>query len=350
MRWEGQALATEDESALPGLGARGRFAGLVRTVETPEFRGTRFHEVLAKSALNHLPAESARMPLAWTINPYRGCGHQCVYCFARSTHRYLDLDAGEDFDREIVVKVNIVEVLRRELARRSWAREVVSLGTNTDPYQRAEGRYALMPGIIEALADSRTPFSILTKGTLLRRDLPLLAEAAKRVEVSLAMSIAIYDDATTATLEPGVPSATARLETVRAAAAMGFDVSVFLMPVLPYLTDTRDHLERAAAQIREAGASRAVYSALHLRPGAKEWFFAWLERERPDLLPRYRAMYGRSAYAPKAYREWLAAKVRPILAGHGLSRLPRGSERELGQSPLASLAAPQAAVPLPLFE
>src|SRR5690606_4571037 len=132
-----------------------------RTVETPEFAGMRFHEVLARTALNHVPGESKRMPFAWTINPYRGCSHACVYCFARPTHRYLDLDTGVGFDSEIVVKVNVVDVLRRELARPTWTREQVSLGTNTDPYQRAEGRYRLMPGIIDALAESGTALSVL---------------------------------------------------------------------------------------------------------------------------------------------------------------------------------------------
>ncbi len=145
------------------------------------------------------------MPFGWTINPYRGCSHACVYCFARNTHSYLDLDAGKDFDSQIIVKVNVVEVLRRELAKPSWGRHPVALGTNTDPYQRAEGRYQLMPGIIDALAESGTPFSILTKGSLLRRDLTLLATAHERVPVELAMSIAVYDDELQQSVEPGTP-------------------------------------------------------------------------------------------------------------------------------------------------
>ena len=120
------------------------------------------------------------LPFNYTVNGYRGCSHACRYCFARPTHEYLDLDSGTDFDTQVVVKTNVADVLRRELCRPSWQRETVALGTNTDPYQRAEGRYALMPGIIAALADSGTPFSILTKGTLLRRDLPLITEAARQ--------------------------------------------------------------------------------------------------------------------------------------------------------------------------
>jgi DNA repair photolyase len=240
-------------------------------------------------------------------------------CFARKTHEYLDLDYGADFDSQIVVKVNVAEVLRTELRRGSWAREPVMLGTNTDPYQRAEGRYRLMPDIVGALTDNGTPFSILTKGTLLRRDLPLLTEAAQQVTVSLAMSIAVFDDALQRSIEPGTPSAEARLETVRAATAAGFRVTVFLMPVMPHLTDSVAALDDALARIRAAGAARVVYGALHLRPGAKQWFFEWLEREHPHLVSSYRGLYpGVSTSAPKAYRTWLSKRMRPLLRMHRL--------------------------------
>ena len=297
--------------------------GLIRTVRTPEFSAITFHEVLAKSALNKVPRSSS-MPFTWTINPYRGCSHACVYCFARSTHRYLDLDAGTDFDRQVVVKVNIAEVLAAELARPKWTREHVALGTNTDPYQRAEGRYSLMPGIITALAERSTPLSILTKGTLLRRDLPLLSRAAEDSPVELSMSIAVHDDALQQSLEPGTPTTKARLATVRAAAELGFDVTVFMMPILPKLTDSHEHLVSALRGIKEAGASRVVYGPLHLRPGAREWFFTWLEREHPELLPRYRRMYATSAYASKEYRRWLAERIDPLIDRYGL----RGSGDE----------------------
>jgi DNA repair photolyase len=316
MRWSGQELASEEASALPGLA---RLSNFVRTVETPEFAGIRFHEVLAKSALNKVPGNSG-MPFGWTINPYRGCSHACAYCFARKTHEYLELDAGKDFDSEIIVKVNVAEVLAKELARPSWGRHPVALGTNTDPYQRAEGRYRLMPGIIAALAGSGTDFSILTKGTLLRRDLPLLAEAASVVNVGLAMSIALYDDELQQSVEPGTPSTSARLATVSAARELGLDCAVFMMPVLPYLSDTRAHLEGAFERIRDAGATSVVYGALHLRPGAKEWFMRWLDAAHPDLTQRYRAMYATSSYAPAEYRAWLSARVRPLLRRYGLER------------------------------
>jgi len=317
MRWSGQELGVEQSGALPGLA---KLNNLVRSVQTPEFAGVTFHEVLAKSALNRVPGQSA-MPFGWTINPYRGCTHACTYCFARPTHTYLDLDAGDDFDRQIIVKVNVADVLRRELEKPSWRREPVALGTNTDPYQRAEGRYALMPGIIEALASSGTPFSILTKGTLLRRDLPALVEASRHVPVDVAMSIAIYDDELQHSVEPGTPSTKARLATVTAVREAGLDCAVFLMPILPYLTDTKAHLDEALRSVKAAGGTSVLYSALHLRGAVKPWFMQWLDGAHPELVPKYRSMYyGTNVYAPKAYRQWLGQRIRPLIRAHGLER------------------------------
>ena len=321
MRWSGQAIGAESAAALPGLGT---MRGLVRTVQTPEFAGITFHEVLAKSALNQVPGGSNALPFGWTINPYRGCSHACVFCFARQTHTYLDFDAGRDFDAEIVVKVNVAEILAKELARPSWQHPPVALGTNTDPYQRAEGRYRLMPGIIAALAASGTPFSVLTKGTLLRRDIPLLVAAAERVPVELAMTIDVFDPALRESVEPGAPTTDARLATVKAVRDAGLPCSVFVMPVMPYLTDTVEHLDRAFAAIAETGADSVAYSALHLKTGAREWFFSWLAREHPDLVPRYGELYpGMQVYPPKQYRSWLARRVRPLLRQYGLERPPR---------------------------
>lgn len=318
MRWDGQAINVEQQGSLSGLA---RLSNVVRSVQTPEFAGITFHEVLAKTALNHVSGAKSSMPFAYTINPYRGCSHACVYCFARRTHEYLDLDAGADFDSEIIVKINVAEVLAKELAKRREAPPSVALGTNTDPYQRAEGRYRLMPGIIAALANARTPFSILTKGTLLRRDLPLLAEANSVVPVELALSVAIFDDDLQQAIEPGTPTATARLATVTAAREAGLDCSVFMMPVLPYLTDTRAHLDEALRQIKASGATSVLYTALHLRPGTKEWFMQWLEQQHPELVDKYIAMYyGKNSYAPKDYRRWLAEKMSPLLRKHGLAR------------------------------
>ena len=173
MRWESQQVDRERERRLPRLDAD----AVVRTFGAPEALDIRFHEVHAKSALNAVPKRS-RMPFRWTINPYRGCSHACRFCYARSTHLYLDLDAGRDFEREIVVKVNVPEVLRAELARPSWKCEQVALGTNTDPYQWVESRYRLMPGIWQALLDFDTPCSLVTKSPLALHDIDILQQLA----------------------------------------------------------------------------------------------------------------------------------------------------------------------------
>jgi DNA repair photolyase len=268
------------------------------------------------------------MPFPWTINPYRGCSHACVYCFSRRTHEWLELDSGKDFDTQVVVKTNLVDVLRRELSRPTWAREHVALGTNTDPYQRAEGRYRLMPGVITALADAGTPFSILTKGTLLRRDVPLLAEVARRVPVGLGISVAVWDDELHASLEPGVPSPRARLELVRAVTDAGLPCGVFLAPVLPGLTDDDASLDTAIRSVAESGATGVTVIPLHLRPGAREWFMAWLGREHPQLVPRYEQLYARGAYVPAEYRSWLSRRVAPVLVRYGLDRRSGGAARQ----------------------
>jgi DNA repair photolyase len=343
MRWQGQKLGDTDAAALPGLEDR---TSILRTVTTPEFAGMTFHEVLSKSALNKVPGAS-RMPFSWTINPYRGCSHACSYCFARGTHEYLDLDGGADFDSQIVVKVNVVETLERELRRGSWNHELDALGTNTDPYQRAEGRYKLMPGIIEALAASGTPMSILTKGTLIRRDIPQLVKASQRVHVDIQMSIAMYDDELQKAIEPGAPTTQARLDTVRALTDAGFRVTVFLMPIMPHMTDSVDAIDTALARIKAAGAVRVIYGALHLRPGVKPWFMQWLGEFRPDLLSSYRGLYpGMSAEAPKPYRQWLSRRVRPLirmhrLDGHDEVEVEPASGRGFGRMPVR--AAPVAA-------
>src|SRR6266699_3882080 len=203
MRWDGQRIddrPRHDRAPQPAA-LFGREA-VARTFDTPGFRGMTFYEVHAKSIINRVPGPS-RLPFRRTINPYRGCGHACVYCFARGTHTYLDLDAGLDFNSKIIVKVNAADLARKELARPSWAGGHIAMGTNVDCYQRAEGRYRLMPGIIGALRDARNPFSILTKGTLLLRDLDLLEEAAEVTTVALNLSVGFTDAELSALVEPG---------------------------------------------------------------------------------------------------------------------------------------------------
>ena len=317
VRWASQSLTAEDEAALPGLS---RLTGLVRTVRTPEFADVTFHEVQCRSALNQVPASSP-VPFRWTINPYRGCTHGCVYCFARQTHTYLDLDAGHDFDSQLVVKINIAEVLRRELARPSWSREHVAMGTNTDPYQRAEGRYRLMPEVIDALARSRTPFSVLTKGTVLSRDLPLLADAATQVPVGVSISLALLDPDLQPALEPGTPNPRARLDLISRVRAAGLPCGVLVAPILPHLTDSTEHLEEVVAALAAAGATSIGGVVLHLRPGAREWFFGWLSRSRPDLMEPYERLYAGGANAPSAYRRLIQQRLTRIVDRAPLERV-----------------------------
>lgn len=314
MRWEGRSLDIEDASALPGMG---RLAGFVRTVRTPEFAGVSFHEVHSKSALNKVPGGSP-MPFGWTVNPYRGCTHGCVYCFARQTHSYLEFDTGQDFDTQIVVKINVGSVLRKEVSAPRWNREHVAMGTNTDPYQRAEGRYKLMPEVIAALADSGTPFSILTKGTVLSRDLGLLTAAGNSVSVGLGVSLALLDPELQATLEPGTPTPQARLELIRRIRAAGLPCGVFIAPLLPYLTDTTEQITALVAELAEAGVTGISGIGLHLRPGAREWFFSWLSRTHPDLVEPYQRLYSRRANLPTDYRRELSARITRIGAEFGL--------------------------------
>ena len=206
MRWTNLTLSAEEGRRLPGY----RDEALVRRFDAPEALDVRFYEVRARSVLNRVPERSA-MPFRWTVNPYRGCTHACVYCFARQTHTYLDFDAGRDFEREIVVKVNAPEVLARELARPSWTREHVALGTNTDPYQWVEARYCLMPGIWRALLEHATPCSVLTKSPLLLRDLPLLRELAGAGLFGAALSIPTLEERAWRATEPhAAPGGAAR--------------------------------------------------------------------------------------------------------------------------------------------
>ncbi|WP_329235545.1 intein-containing Rv2578c family radical SAM protein [Actinoallomurus sp. NBC_01490] len=254
-------------------------------------------------------------------------------CFARGTHKYLDFDTGHDFDSQIVVKVNAPELVRRELAAPRWAGEHIAMGTNVDCYQRAEGRYRLMPGIIEALRDHANPFSILTKGSLILRDLPLLEEAAERTEVGAAVSVGFVDKELWRLIEPGTPSPLKRLEVCATLVEHGIGCSVLMGPIVPYLTDTPRQLEAAVRRIAEAGASSVSPIVLHLRPGAREWFMRWLRECRPELIAPYERLYGRGAYAPKDYQRRISAKVAELAEKHGITG--RRDPRRLPAPPAA---------------
>src|ERR1700726_5096191 len=280
--------AERRDVALP-LIERGAVA---RTFDTPGFRGMTFYEVQAKSVVNRVP-EASRMPFRWTINPYRGCQHSCVYCYARQSHSYLELDTGADFDTKVVVKVNAPELTRKKMASASWQGEHIAMGTNVDCYQRAEGRYQLMPGIIAALRDAANPFSILTKGTLILRDLDLLRSAAEVTDVGLNVSAAFVDKSLWRGLEHGPPAPGRRLLAGAPPHDAGLRCGVLMGPVVPYLSDSPAQLAAAVRQAAEAGAVHVTPIVLHLRPGAREWFLGWLREAHPELVPRYAELYGR---------------------------------------------------------
>jgi DNA repair photolyase len=231
-------------------------------------------------------------------------------CFARPTHKYLDFDAGRDFEREIVVKVNAPEVLRVELARSSWKHEHVALGTNTDPYQWVEGRYRLMEGIWEALRDATNPCSVLTKSPLLLRDLELMLEIAERASFSACLSIPTLDEKAWRATEPHTPSPRARLEAVAELNRAGIPTGVLIAPLMPGINDAPHQVEPLLEQALAAGATNIAGIALHLRGDVRRVFMDWLRAQRPDLVPRYEELYRRGAYAPRKERDRLARMAR----------------------------------------
>jgi DNA repair photolyase len=333
MRWDNLTSEAEQRARLPGY----KEEAVVRHFDAPEAIDTRFYEVKAKSILNNVPAAS-QMPFRWTINPYRGCTHACVFCFARPTHKYLDFDAGRDFEREIVVKINAPELLRVELARRSWKGEHVALGTNTDPYQWVEGRYRLMPGIWEAMRDARNPCSVLTKSPLLLRDLPLMKELDKCTEFTAALSVPTIDEGAWRATEPHTPSPRARLEAVSELTRAGIRTGVLVAPLMPGINDEPEQVAPILELAAEAGAAYVTPIALHLRGDVRQIFFEWLRANRPDLVPRYKELYRRGAYAPQEERRRLARLV------NGRDRDPGHRMRETIQPPPATdPAAPEPA-------
>jgi DNA repair photolyase len=231
-------------------------------------------------------------------------------CFARPTHTYLDFDAGRDFEREIVVKVNAPEVARAELMRPSWKRQHVALGTNTDPYQWVESRYRLMPGIWEAMRDSGTPCSVLTKSPLLLRDLELMKEIHERVGFAANLSVPTLDEKAWRATEPHTPHPRKRIEAVAEINRAGIPCGVLIAPLMPGINDDPEQVERILELCAEAGAVSVGGIALHLRGEVKDLWWEWLRDHRPDLIPRYERLYARGAYAPKAERERLAALAR----------------------------------------
>jgi len=322
VRWENLSIEDEERARLPGY----REEAVVRHFDAPDAISTRFYEVRAKSILNRVP-EASRMPFRWTINPYRGCSHACVYCFARPTHTYLGLNPGRDFEREIVVKVNAPERLHAELAKPSWQGEHIALGTNTDPYQWVEGRYKLMPGIWQAMIDARNPGSVLTKSPLLLRDLDLMRELAARADFSAALSVPTIDERAWRETEPHTPNPKARLEAVAELTRAGIRTGILVAPLMPGINDAPEQVEKILELADAAGAAYVTGIALHLRGEVRQLFLDWLAERRPNLAPRYRELYRRGAYAPVQERRRLA-------------RLVRGPDRDPSEGGRGALLAP----------
>ena len=312
VRWDNLSMDEEERARLPGY----RDDAVIRHFEAPDAVPTRFYEVRAKSILNRVP-EASQMPFRWTINPFRGCSHACVYCFARPTHTYLDFNAGRDFEREIIVKVNAPERLRAELARPSWKGEHIALGTNTDPYQWVEGRYKLMRGIWQAMIDARNPGSILTKSPLLLRDLDLMTELASRADFGAALSIPTMEEKAWRATEPHTPNPKARMEAVAELTRAGIRTGVLIAPLMPGINDDPAQVAKILEMASEAGAAYVSGIALHLRGEVRGLFMEWLAEHRSDLVPRYRELYRRGAYAPQRERRRLAELVRARIGRPG---------------------------------
>jgi DNA repair photolyase len=302
----------------PGTGDQGRLFEepvFEREPGRGEYRGMEFLHVRAHRIINEVPG--APYGFRYSINAYRGCSHACTYCFARPTHAYLDLGTDRDFEQKIVVKVNAVSRLRAEIDPRRWRGDLIAMGTNTDPYQRCEGKYRLTRGIVEALAEHGNPFSILTKSTLVLRDLALLAEAAKHTSVRVDLSIGTLDEAVWRATEPGTPHPRRRLRAVEQLNAAGVPCGVLVAPVLPDLSDDPAQLEAVVKGAIDAGARSITPVLLHLRPGVREVFFPHLAVTHPELVTAYRRRYRNRSSAPRADQAALAAVVRDLVRRHG---------------------------------
>jgi DNA repair photolyase len=267
-----------------------------------------------KVALNRVSG----MPFAWSLNPYMGCAHRCTFCYVRSFELRADRPAGSGYGASIRVKVNVAEVLRRELARRSWRGEGVAIGAATDPYQPAEGRFRLTRSCLEVLAGASNPFGLITRGPLIVRDLDLLAEAARRAEVSVTFSIPTLDEAVWRQTEPGTAPPRQRLAALERLVAAGIRTSVGMAPILPGISDRPEQLAAVVRAAREAGACGIWANVLYLGPGTREHFLASLAESWPELLPEYRRLYRGRTYLAAAETTPVRAAVRKLAREHSV--------------------------------
>jgi DNA repair photolyase len=301
-----------------------------RHLGTGAYQGLEFLHVNAQRIINKVPG-GVSFGFAYTINPYRGCSHACTYCFARPTHEYLGLGIGADFEQKIVVKINAVERLRAELASPKWGGDAIAMGTNTDPYQAAEGKYHLTQGIIGVLAEAANPFSILTKSTLVLRDLKLLVAASERTRVRLDLSVGTLDKDVWRSTEPGTPPPERRLEAVRRLNDAGIPCGVLVAPILPGLSDRDDQIRAVVEAARDAGARSVTGVPLHLRGAVREHYLGWLADSHPELVPRHERLFARGAYQPQAERLRVSRLVERVFPPTGDGH--RGAGRDGREAP-----------------
>ncbi|HEX5038726.1 MAG TPA: radical SAM protein [Candidatus Limnocylindria bacterium] len=276
-----------------------------------------YREEPCRTALNRVTG----MGFRWSLNPYMGCAHRCAFCYVRGFERRADRPSDERYGTSVRVKVNVVEVLRAELSRRTWKRETVAIGAATDPYQPAEGRYRLTRGCLRVLGEARTPISLITRGPLVVRDVDVLADAARRADVQVSVSIATLDPKLGRWLEPGVAAPRQRLRAIRTLTDAGIAAGVALAPVLPGLTDAPRHLAGVLVAAREAGATHAWTNVLNLRAGTREHFLEVLQREWPEELERYRRLYpaGGGGYLARGDAAPIEARLRAVRRGSGIA-------------------------------
>jgi len=258
--------------------------------------GVRYAEEPCKSALNRVRG----MPFGWSLNPYMGCAHRCTFCYVRAFERRADRPGDDRYGETIRVKTNVADILRRELARRSWEREEIAIGAATDPYQPAEGRYRLTRGCVEVLAAASNPFGLITRGPMIVRDIDVLQEASRRASVSINFSIPTLDEDVWRKTEPGTAHPRQRLRALRQLVDAGIRAGVGMAPILPGLSDHPEQLAEVVRAAREAGATHLWGNVLHLRPGTREHFLEKLAEEWPEELERYERLYRRGAYLKRA--------------------------------------------------
>jgi DNA repair photolyase len=296
-----------------------------------------YREEPCQTALNRVSG----MPFRWSLNPYTGCAHRCTFCFVRAFELRADRPFDDRYGRSIRVKVNVADVLRRELARPRWAHELVAVGTATDPYQPAEGRYRLTRACLQALGASRTPIHLITRGPLIVRDIDVLSEAARAAEVSVTFSVPTLDPTIWRLTEPGTPPPRQRLRAVTRLVDAGIRAGVGIAPVLPGLSDRPELLENVVRAARDAGATGVWANLLYLRPGTREHFLDNLARDWPELLPAYERLYAGKAYLPKSETEPVRKRVAELARRYGVA--DRRGERLAPEAAAEQLALPLAA-------